>query len=113
MRVSVTLSPEEIIEGHFHAENGKITGFLVGNTDFAVTKLERVADKFIDAVSNETENEWSMDALPVVSRQETQTLHRKQVSANREVAGEENYKDVDNTELYRIAKVFLETVKIG
>lgn len=111
--VSVTFSPEETLEGHFHAENGKITGFLVGNTDLAVTKLERVADKFIDAVSKETENEWSVDALPIVSRQETQMIHRKQASVNREVAGEENYKDVDNTELYRIAKVFLETVKIG
>ncbi len=111
--VSVALSSEETVEGHFHAENGKITGFLVGNTDLTVTKLERVADKFIDVVSKETENEWSIDALPVVSRQETQMLHRKQASANREVAGEENYKDVDNTELYRIAKVFLEAVKIG
>ncbi len=111
--VSVALSAEDHIEAHFHAENGKITGFLVGNTDFAVTKLEGVADKFIDVVSKETRNDWSVDTLPIVNRQETQMLYRKQASVNREVPGEEAYKDVDNTELYRIAKVFLEAVQVG
>ena len=112
VNVTVTLSLEEIMEGHFHAENGKITGFLTGNTYLAVTKLERVADKFIDVVSKTTENGWFIDALPVVNRQETQMLHRKQASVNREVPDEENYRDVDNRELYRIAKVFLEAVKV-
>lgn len=113
VNVTVTLSPEESMEAHFHAENGKITGFLTGNTDLAVTKLERVADKFIDVVSKTTENGWSIDNLPVVNRQETQMIHRKQASVNREVPDGENYRDVDNRELYRIAKVFLEAVQVG
>lgn len=113
VNIIVTLSPEESAEGHFHAENGKITGFLTGNTETAVTKLERVADKFIDVVTKTTENGWSIDNLPVVNRQETQMLHRKQASVNREVPDETNYKDVDNRELYRIAKIFLEAVQVG
>lgn len=113
VRVAVSLSAEEQMEGHFHVENGKITGFLIGNTDFAVTKLERVADKFIDVVSKETQDHWMVDTLPVINKQETMVPHRKQMSVNREVPGEEAYMDVDNTELYRIAKVFLEAVQVG
>lgn len=111
--VSVDLSEEEHLEAHFRAENGKISGFLVGNTETAVTKLERVADKFSDAVSKEIGNDWSVEQLPVVNRQENMISHRKQTSVNRDVPGEETYKDVDNTELYRIAKVFLEAVQAG
>ena len=70
-------------------------------------------NKFIDVVSKETQDHWMVDTLPVINKQETMVPHRKQMSVNREVPGEEAYKDVDNTELYRIAKVFLEAVQVG
>lgn len=110
--VSVDLAEEMHLEAYFHVEGGKITGFLAGNNDLAVTKLERVADKFSDAVQNKTEHGWSVEHLPVVNKQDNIVSHRKQTSVNREVpGGEEAYKDVDNTELYRIAKVFLEAAQ--
>lgn len=112
--VSVDLSAEDHLEAHFHAEGGRITGFLVGNSDFAVTKLERVADTFSDAVQNGTEKDWIVEHLSVVNKQNNMMPHRKQTLVNREVpGGEDAYKDVDNTVLYRIAKVFLEAVQIG
>lgn len=110
--VAIDLSAEEHLEGHFRAVDGKITGFLVGNTENTVTKLEKAADIFTDSVKNRVNDGWEVEALPVVTRQESVTSHRKQASVNREVPGrEEAYREVDNTELYRIAKVFLEAVQ--
>ncbi len=110
--IAVTISQQEHLEGHFHAQDGKITGFLVGNTEKMVTKLKDVADIFISSVQNGLENKWEIDSLPVVNRQDKVTSPRRQGSVNKEVPdNEEAYKDVDNTELYRIAKVFLEAVQ--
>lgn len=110
--ISVDITEEEHLEGHFHAQNGKVTGFLVGNTPNAVMKLENAADIFISSIQNDLENKWEIDSLPIVNRQENAVSQRRQTSVNREVpGGEETYKDVDNTELYRIAKVFLGAVK--
>ncbi len=110
--ISVDITGEEHLEGHFHAQNGKITGFLVGNTENEVMKLQKTADIFISSIQNDWESEWEIDSLPIVSRQENTIFQRKQTSVNREVpGGEETYRDVDNTELYRIARVFLEAVK--
>ncbi len=110
--VAIDLSAEEHLEGYFRAQDGKISGFLAGNTENAVTKLERIADIFTDSVQNSMEGDWEVEALPVVNRQEGATKDRKHASVNREVpGGEEAYKEVDNTELYRIAKVFLEAVQ--
>lgn len=110
--ISVDVNEEEHLEGHFHARNGKITGLLVGNTENAVMKLENAADIFISSIQNDVENQWEIDSLPIVNRQENAVSQRRQTSVNREVpGGEETYKDVDNTELYRIARVFLEAVK--
>lgn len=110
--VTVDLSAEEHLEGHFRAVDGKITGFLVGNTQNAVTKLKKAADIFTDSVINGMESEWEIGTLPVVTRQDSAGSYRQQALVNREVpGGEEAYKEVDNTELYRIAKVFLEAVQ--
>lgn len=112
VRISVDINDEEHLEGHFHAQNGKITGFLIGNTESEVMKLQNAADIFTSFIQNDSENAWEIDSLPIVNRQENTVSQRKQASVNREVyGGEETYKDVDNTELYRIAKVFLEAVK--
>lgn len=110
--ISVDVAKEEHVEAHFHARDGKITGFLVGNTKNAVMKLENAADIFISSIQKDLESEWEIDSLPIVNRQENMVSQRRQTSVNREVpGGKETYRDVDNTELYRIARVFLEAVK--
>ncbi len=110
--IAIDISENEHLEGHFHVQDGEITGFLVGNTQEAVTKLQRIADIFISSVQNSSENEWKIGRLPVVGKQENVIPHRRQSSVNREVPdAEETYKDVDNTELYRIARIFLEAVQ--
>lgn len=109
--IAVDLDGERI-EGHFQAENGRITGFLVGNTDNAVMKLQRAADIFSDSVQEGTESDWEVAKLPVTDRQRAAAGHHRTSSVNREVPdGEETYTEVDNTELYRIAKVFLKAVQ--
>ena len=113
VQVAVDLSDEEHLEAHFQAADGEIEGFLVGNTESAVTKLQTIADIFSASVPNGTEGDWKVTQLPVADRQENVAgSHRKQTSVNREVPDrEENTTEIDNTELYRIAKVFLEAVK--
>lgn len=110
--VAIDLSETEHLEGHFLVSEGKITGFLLGNTENAVTKLKKTADIFTDSVINKMDGEWEVGTLPVVAGQDGETAHRRQASVNREVSGgEEADREVDNTELYRIAKVFLEAVQ--
>lgn len=109
--IFVALSEEEQLEAHLYAENGKITGFLAGNTEEAVMKLEKASDIFTVSVKEDTENDWEIDTLPIINRQENAIPHRKGASVNREVPGEETHREVNNTELYRIAKKFLEAVR--
>lgn len=109
--ISVVLSEEMQLEAHLYAENGKITGFLAGNTQKAVMKLEKASDIFTVSVKEDTANDWEIDTLPIINRQENAIPHRKGASVNREVPGEETHREVDNTELYRIAKKFLEAVR--
>lgn len=110
--VTIDLSEEEHLEAHFQAKDGKISGFLVGNAKTAVMKLERIADIFTDSVRSSMEGDWEVEALPVVNRQENVMPHRRYASVNREVpGGEKAHMEVNNTELYRIAKVFLEAVQ--
>jgi len=109
--ISVVLSEEEQLEAHLYAENGKITGFLAGNTGEAVMKLEKASDIFTVSVKEDTANDWEIDTLPIINRQEKAIPHRKGASVNREVPGVDTHREVDNTELYRIAKKFLEAVR--
>ncbi len=110
--VAIDLWEEMHLEAHLQAADGKISGFLVGNTETAVTKLQKTTDIFIASVLKGMEGDWEVDALPIVNRQENAMSHRQHASVNREVpGGKEAYKEVDNTELYRIAKMFLEAVQ--
>lgn len=109
--IAVAISEEERLEAHLYAGDGKITGFLVGNTDTAVTKLERTADIFIDSVQKDRSMEWEITGLPVVGKPENRMPHRRQTSVDREVpGGEVTHKEVNNSELYHIAHVFLEAI---
>lgn len=110
--VMIDLSKEEHLEAHFQAGDGKISGFLVGNAETAVMRLVRIADIFTDSVQSSMEGDWEVETLPVVNRQDSVIPHRSYASVNKEVpGGERAHMEVDNTELYRIAKVFLEAVQ--
>ncbi len=108
--IAVHLSDEEQIEAHFWADNGKITGYLSGNTQESVMKLQNAADIFSNSVQENTEKDWEVDILSVTDRQRVNS-RQKDTSVNREVSGEEAYREVDNAELYRIAKTFLRAVQ--
>lgn len=108
--IAVHLSEEEQLEAHFWADNGKITGYLSGNTPESVMKLQNAADIFSNSVQENTEKDWEVDILSVTDRQRMNS-RQKDTSVNREVSGEEAYREVDNAELYRIAKTFLRAVQ--
>lgn len=112
VRIAVDWTREEHLEGHFRAENGKISGFLVGNTQKAVTKLQKVADIFSNSARSETEGDWEIGEIPVIERAKASAPGHAVPSVNREVPdGKENREEINNTELYRIAKAFLQAVK--
>ena len=108
--IAVHWSDEEQLEAHFWADNGKITGYLSGNTQESVMKLQNAADIFSNSVQENTEKDWEVDILSVTDRQRMNS-RQKDTSVNREVSGEEAYREVDNAELYRIAKTFLRAVQ--
>lgn len=112
VHIALDLPQDGHLEGQLHAENRKISGILVGNTEDAVMKLKKAADIFSDSVQKDTESDWEVTGLSVTDGQRTAGLHRGVSSVNREVPdGEEHYTEVDNTELYRIAKSFLKAVQ--
>lgn len=112
VRISLQISEEMQLDAYLYAQDGKLEGYLTGNTDSAVTKLKEIADIFIDSLQKSMGNKWKAESLPIFNRQEHMPIQRRQASVNREVpGGEETYKEVDNRELYRIAKTFLEAVQ--
>lgn len=112
VRITADVSEGEQLEAYFHAQNGEISGFLVGNTKETVMKLKKAADIFNDSVQENTESDWKVRELTVTDRQQKPGLSHRTSSVNREVPdGEENDREVDNTELYRIARIFLRAVQ--
>lgn len=110
--IAVDLPGDVHLEGHFQAMDGRISGFLVGNSEDAVMKLQKAADIFSSSVQEGTEGDWKVDKLPVTDRRRTADLHHRAAFVNREVPdGEEAYTEVNNTELYRIARIFLKAVQ--
>lgn len=106
--ITVDFSEAEHIEAQIHAEQGKITGILIGNNNDMVTKLQELADIFSDSVKEMTEGEWLVKSLPIVSGDAKITSQSKIAFTNREVPNSiDTNMEVEHTELYRIAKCFL------
>lgn len=96
VRASVNLDDLGRVEGRFHINDGRISGYFIGNTPEAVTKLQTAADIFHNSASEE----WELESLEV-----TTTLP-KQEPVTEHVQG-----DAANDELYRAARYFLSAIK--
>lgn len=107
--IRVDFSQEMQVEAHFRLNGSALSGFLVGNTKEEVTKLQKTADIFLELIQN-NESDWQVEQLPIVSGYATM----KQITgAGREAdaAVGETTQQAANTDLYRIAKLFLQAIK--
>lgn len=95
--VGVRLSQEERLEARFHLENGVLSGIFAAQGQNEVMKLQELADTFkVEAGAS-----WKVGSIEVAvsgTVSETKT----------EIA---EPRVTENAELYRVAKVFLQTVQ--
>ena len=91
-KVSISVDLENLghIEGRFQLQDGKISGYLSGNTEDAVMKLGPVSDIFTNSVSEE----WQVHSIQVV----------KGMPKSENIGGST---EATNEELYQVAKQFL------
>ena len=94
--IGVSLSEEEHIQANLSLENGKVQGTLFGDGKVEVMKLRQIADNF----RKEAEGSWEVGELV------TAAAGRKMP----ESAGTGEHTRTENAELYRMAKVFLQSV---
>jgi len=104
------------VEAHLQLWEGKITGFLVGNTSAEVTKLQAASDIFHELLATQTSEEWQLEKLPIVSG--GTAINETGVSRGLNGVGyptettglSERAERADNAQLYRMAKLFLQAV---
>lgn len=114
VHIAVSLSEQSRLEAHFTVQNGRLGGFLIGNTGQEVRKLQKSVDIFSDYIRNHPEemSHLMIDDLPVLSSETNVMLKggRADDSSGRE-AGTVETDGADNKELYRIAKAFLQAIR--
>ncbi len=96
------------VEAHLQLREGKISGFLVGNTPEEVTKLQAASDIFHELVQNQGSGDWKLEKLPIVSAVSDTNTGRSLGNITSAMA---NTEQADNAELYHIAKLFLKALK--
>lgn len=95
-QVNITVESEtsERMEGRFYLNDGHVSGYLAGNNQESIMKLQRTADIFTEIVSEE----WTVDSLQVTEGSIGEAASSVQTTAA-------------DTDLYRIAKHFLTALK--
>lgn len=105
--IAVDLSENEHIEAHLQLSDGRLGGFLVGNTQSEVKKLREAADIFIDSLKEDSLQDYEVGELPIVSKGQAAAFPK----ALQTTDGEKEAGAPGNIQLYRAAKVFLRAVK--
>lgn len=98
VRIDVRFTEGEQLSAQLSLSKGEIRGIFAGRTTDEVMKLEKIADIFKQKASGN----WSVGSIGVVG-------------AVAQMPGMDagSAEDVENTELYRVAKVFLQAVEQG
>lgn len=108
--IQVDVSPEMHVEAHFQLRGKILSGFLVGNTGEEVTKLTNAADIFLESVQS-SQADWQVEKLPVVSGYATMSSSSSSVKGADIATVKEEVQQAANTELYQIAKLFLQAIQ--
>lgn len=96
---------EDRLEAHLQVSGERIEGYLVGNTPEEVTKLEKTSDIFLEWIQTDTSADWKAAKLPIVSSRDMTRM----ASGESQIA-ETIESRADATQLYRLAKGFLQAV---
>lgn len=108
--IQVDISQEMHVEAHFRLHENILSGFLVGNTGEEVTKLTNAADIFLESV-RDSGADWKVESLPVVSNYAAMNSVSSSVKGADIAINKEGVQQAANTELYQIAKLFLQAIK--
>jgi len=95
--VGVTLSEEEHIQARLYLDKGKVHGMLFGEGKIELTKLKETADIF----KRDAENTWAVGNITVVPSEKRMP----------ELIKSGEHVQTGNAELYRVAKVFLQSIR--
>lgn len=95
------------VEGSFRLSGGSLSGYFAGNTEEAVTKMQKAADIFhVNAAK-----EWGVTDLQIVRsipREDNRAEGKRSVEEGHSMEGKQKH---SSEELYRIARYFLQAVK--
>lgn len=100
VRISIHMDSGESLDASLSLENGTVHGIFTGKTDEEVMKWRQAADTFRE----EAKKNWTVGELHIV------TSGRTVPGAGAAVGNGTG--EVDNAELYRVAKVLLHAVKV-
>ncbi|MBE5884737.1 MAG: hypothetical protein E7291_10090 [Lachnospiraceae bacterium] len=109
--IEVDISEEMHVEAHLRLQGKKLSGFLVGNTGEEVTKLQEAADIFFELIQSSDFADWQMDRLPVVAGRGDVNPAAISGKGMEQQVTEAEVQQPTNTELYQIAKLFLQAIK--
>ena len=94
--IGVTLSEEEHMQARLYLQNGTVHGMLFGEGKIDIMKVEQIADTF----RKEAQSSWNVGSITTIASE-------KRMPALIQ-AGE--HTPTQSAELYRVAKVFLQSV---
>lgn len=94
--IGVTLSQEEHMQARLTLNNGTVHGMLFGEGKVEVMKLQQIADNF----RKEAEGSWNVGNISTIS---SETRMPELIKSGK-------HTPTESAELYRVAKVFLQSV---
>lgn len=103
--IAVDFGETSHIEAHLKVQDGRVEGFLTGNTAEEVTKLQAASDIFSNLINKDASMSLEATVLPVVSRGSIN------VTGMSENNSQEFAETPDNGMLYRVAKLFLQAIR--
>lgn len=105
--IRVDISENSTAEAHFTLNNGSLSGILVGNTEEEVTKLKAGADIVIDRISR---GEGGLEKISVgdIKTFRSDEYIESRLGKDADSIGTDGAENID---LYRIAKVFLQSIR--
>ncbi|HBA50144.1 MAG TPA: hypothetical protein DCZ91_20595 [Lachnospiraceae bacterium] len=94
--IGVTLSQEEHMQARLTLNNGTVHGMLFGEGNVDIMKLQQIADNF----RKEAEGSWNVGNISTISSEKRMP----------ELIKSGKHTPTESAELYRVAKVFLQSV---
>ncbi|MCM1099775.1 MAG: DUF6240 domain-containing protein [Clostridium sp.] len=103
--ITVQYGEDSRLEARLQVQNGRVDGFLLGNTSEEVTKLQKASDIFYNLINENTSLNLEAMKLPVVSKGNINMTGTSENSSQGENVS------LDNGKLYHVAKLFLQAIK--